>query len=222
MSGEFTRKKFDFYPYRLLESTNQINYVLDPWSQRTCLLSRPPQPGVLGKYGVSVSTDRTQTDIESDLFNINRKINDDPRTKYLPKDDLNAEPRVNFPELYFDRIETRLTDPAINLRGTGWFEDHVYEPLCLNPQDPERIFHPGMIYIPSRIIHKDNHRPLIKYPQEEKPLKGFATQYDIYNRNVKSCVDIENDICGVFNKPLNKNVFHPYKPSVYYQTPNKY
>lgn len=215
MSGEFTRKKYDFYDYRLLQSTNEINYTLDPWAQRTCNLSRPAQPGVLGKYGVSVSSDRTQTDIESDLFNINRKINDDPRTEYIPKTAPNSEPKVNFPENYFDTIDTRLTDPATNLKGTGWFEDHVYEPLCLNPQDPERIFHPGMVFIPSRIIHKDNHRPYLKYPMRQEALKGKANQYDIYDRNIQTCVPLENDVCGVFTKPLNNNVFYPRKPTDY-------
>lgn len=222
MSGEFTRKKFDYYPYRLLQSTNEVNYVLDPWAQRNCSLSRPAQPGVIGKYGVSVSKERTQTDVESDLFNINRKISDDPRSQYLPTDVIDAEPKINFPEEYFDRVDTRLTDPAVNLRGTGWFEDHVYEPLCLNPQDSGRIFHPGMVQIPSRIIHKDNHRPLLRYPIKEQPLKGCATQYDIYNQNINTCVPINNDLCGVFNKSLNKSVFSVRKPTDYYKTPLEY
>ena len=46
------------------------------------------------------------------------------------------------------------------MRGTGW---NRFVPLCKNPQ--ENITFPGEYLIPTRLVVKDNHRPLVKKPK---------------------------------------------------------
>ena len=58
--------------------------------------------------------------------------------------------------------ETRTTNPACNLRGTGW---NRWEWLCLDPQ--ERVEIPFDHNINNRILVKDNHRPCIPKPLDQ-------------------------------------------------------
>ena len=60
--------------------------------------------------------------------------------------------------------DTRTSNPACNLRGTGW---NRWEWLCLDPQ--ERIEMPFDYNIDNRIIVKDNHRPCIPTPVDPRP-----------------------------------------------------
>lgn len=55
--------------------------------------------------------------------------------------------------------DTRLSNPASNLRGTGV---NRFNPLCLDPQ--ANLFFPGAIEINSRLLCKDNHRPCVPNP----------------------------------------------------------
>ena len=67
---------------------------------------------------------------------------------------------VNFPKSHFPTEDTRLSNPAENLRGTGW---NRFDPLCKDPQ--HNIFFAGESMTPTRIIFKDNHRPSVVPPK---------------------------------------------------------
>ena len=60
--------------------------------------------------------------------------------------------------------DTRLSNPACNLRGTGI---NRWEWLCLNPQD--RVEIPFDNNISNRIVVKDNHRPCVPTPLNQQP-----------------------------------------------------
>jgi hypothetical protein len=60
--------------------------------------------------------------------------------------------------------DTRLVNPACNLRGTGF---NRWEWLCLNPQ--ERVEIPFDYNISNRLVVKDNHRPCVPKPLDVGP-----------------------------------------------------
>jgi hypothetical protein len=128
-------------------------------------------------------------DVESDLFNINRVASRCPHEKYNPdcpdcqcsnqgqpcgqggvagcsangkqmrkKGQMcNDNNLVDYPDCMFPVEPTRLSNPPSNLRGTGI---NRFEPLCLDPQ--YQITFPGNYQVPTRLVIKDNHRPI--YP----------------------------------------------------------
>jgi hypothetical protein len=59
--------------------------------------------------------------------------------------------------------DSRLSDPACNLRGTGFDR---WEWLCLNPQ--EKALVPFDYNISNRIVVKDNHRPCVPNPIDQR------------------------------------------------------
>lgn len=67
--------------------------------------------------------------------------------------------------------DTRLSNPACNLRGTGI---NRWEWLCMNPQD--RVEIPFDHNISNRLVVKDNHRPCVQYPSKPtaQPVAGAA------------------------------------------------
>ena len=72
---------------------------------------------------------------------------------------------TSFPDCNFlPQEETRISNPAGNLRGTGW---NRWEWLCLNPQD--RVEIPFDYNISNRILVKDNHRPCVPTPIDPVP-----------------------------------------------------
>jgi len=127
-------------------------------------------------------------DVESDLLNLNRPASNCVMEKYTPNCKSGScstgEPcgqgvsqgcnesglrntwnrpgdnnLVNFPRCHFPVDDTRLNNPASNLRGTGW---NRFDPLFMNPQ--EKVFFPGQMNIQTRTVMKDNHRPLLSKP----------------------------------------------------------
>jgi hypothetical protein len=103
---------------------------------------------------------------------------------------------VDFPVCRFGIEDTRLSNPPSTLRGTGV---NRFNPLCFNPQ--EKIFFPGELHIPSRIIMKDNHRPCIPSlniiskpplpPAEPLPCHKTTPTCDAFNQPM-----YQYDVCG--------------------------
>jgi len=125
-------------------------------------------------------------DVESDLLNLNRPSSNCPSNKYNPSCDTNActtgeicgqgvsqsckgtrtnwnrpgdNNLVSFPRCHFPVDDTRLNNPASNLRGTGW---NRFDPLFIDPQ--KKVFFPGLQNIDTRTLMKDNHRPKLARP----------------------------------------------------------
>ncbi len=66
---------------------------------------------------------------------------------------------TNFPRCHFPVDDTRLNNPASNLRGTGW---NRFDILFFNPQ--KDVFFPGELNTNTRMVMKDNHRAKIPNP----------------------------------------------------------
>jgi hypothetical protein len=66
---------------------------------------------------------------------------------------------IDFPTCYLPSEDTRLTNPASNLRESSV---NRFEPLCKDPQ--KNVFFPGIMMIPTRTVMKDNHRPCVPVP----------------------------------------------------------
>jgi hypothetical protein len=175
------------------ESTGPGNYMTGtPITKDTCYNDNPRV--INQKMGVSVNGQvdwrfySGPVDVESELFNINKRQSRCPSDKYIPNCKLDSctdgtpcgqgviescnnavKHPWNRPEdsnlvdqkkCTFPSDDTRLNNPASNLRGTGW---NRFVPLCKNPQ--ENITFPGEYLIPTRLVVKDNHRPLVKKPK---------------------------------------------------------
>ena len=70
---------------------------------------------------------------------------------------------THFKKCFVPTEDTRLSDPACNLRGTGF---NRWEWLCLNPQ--EKALVPFDYNISNRIVVKDNHRACIPKPIDQR------------------------------------------------------
>lgn len=66
---------------------------------------------------------------------------------------------IDYPMCYLPTEDTRLTNPASNLRESSV---NRFEPLCKDPQ--KNVFFPGICMIPTRTVMKDNHRPCVPIP----------------------------------------------------------
>lgn len=97
-------------------------------------------------------------DHESELFNIKNPSTKCPTKQYYPSACNNGTP-IGYGNCFKESDETRNSNPASNLRGTGW---NRWEILCKNPQ--EKALVPFDFNISNRLIVKDNHRPCIPRP----------------------------------------------------------
>lgn len=215
MAGSWERTKFDngAYEHYIKESTGPLLYQLDPNRYYNCKECRPQQPGYFGP-GVSISKRNTLVDVESELKNITRQTSRDPKKKYLPCK--KNEPPValnDLPACGPITDETRLSNPACNLRGTGTSQ-HVFLNLCQNPQ--EVFEHPGRILINDKQMAKDNCKPILPKPIDINPsLPSGAVKVVI----PKCCNDGNASTECVYTDPLNKYYENPHKYPVHIQKP---
>jgi hypothetical protein len=150
-----TRPKFDnFHQQDDMRITSySVRYQLDK-PEHNCPSSFPAEPSVRLQYsGASWPQGQWKTDIESDLFNINRlgnrvKNND---IQYNPETNkMNNTPLSSAQDLTLGVTYQRLYNPPCTLRATGW---NRWEHLHHNPQDNFET--PFDFFIPSRTQSKD-------------------------------------------------------------------
>lgn len=182
----FNRFKYDGEERKIYDSNNEktSNYFLaPPLSKEHCLQENPrimnQRSGVAmpreGEWRIGAGP----IDIESDLYNLQRVASRCPSKKYVPESDnlnrlgqnkLDGNDRlfdpfavnpqfVNFPCANFPTEDTRLINPACNLRGTGL---NRFEDLCLDPQYQTMM--PGKTNISVRMSTKDNFKPTLDMP----------------------------------------------------------
>lgn len=132
-----------------------------------CNAAFAPEPTIRQqKWGASQVDRYIKTDVESDLFNMNRTTTKAACGQYDPNDNrMNSAGKRNIKEASFPQTDSRLNDPPCTLRGTGW---NRWEWLCQNPQ--ETVMMPFDWYIPGRLLHKDAHRPCIPTPLSPHPV----------------------------------------------------
>ena len=162
----FNRLNYDTCAYRqnLYQSVGPGEYRLtEPPNLNEPCFAESPQIR-LQRQGVSVNPDKPLIDIDSELMNITRGASNCPSKKYIP--DGSQCGKVNKQEslqhgkdCYFTVEDTRISNPACNLRGTGW---NRWEWHCIDPQD--RVLMPFDYNINNRLVVKDNHRPCIPTP----------------------------------------------------------
>ena len=218
MSGTFERLKYDTegYEQALKRSTSQLAYQLYPGYMSSCDQTRPAQPGMLGKQGVSVSYTRPLIDIESDLFRINTRASKDSTKQYTPycpdmtnstdgypcgggvtKGSNNSQEKLHHfrPANNFTDY-TRSLNPPSTLRGTGI---NRFAPLSMDPQNPERWLQTAEIGINNRMVVKDNHIPCIPKPLNEQRLFPVGG---------KMPCDLTLPVCSNYTAPLHADYVH--------------
>jgi hypothetical protein len=197
MAGSWERSKFDNGEYEqyIKESTGPLLYQMDPNKFYNCKECLPKQPGYIGT-GVSISRKNTLVDVESELKNITRPVSRDPKKKYLP---CKKEVALNhLPSCEIVTDETRLTNPACNLRGTG-VSQHIFFNLCQDPQSV--IEHPGRILINDKQTAKDNHKPVLPCPI---PITPSLPSGNVVIQKPLCCPGSNPAIECVYTDPLSK------------------
>ncbi len=145
------------------ESTGPGNYMTKtPVLNTTCYNDNPRI--INQKSGASLNGNvdwrfySGPVDVESELLNITRKESRCPSKKYMPN---GHNPDIVSPkQCHFNVDDTRLNNPPSTLRGTGW---NRFTPLFKDPQ--ENVFFPGSMMTPTRLVVKDNHRPVVRNPK---------------------------------------------------------
>ena len=217
MAGQWERSKYDngAYEQYIKESTGPLLYQLDPNRYYNCKECRPNQPGYFGP-GVSISKKNTLVDVESELKNITRQSSRDPKKKFLPCKKTTPVSLNDLPACGPFTDETRLSNPACNLRGTGTSQ-HVFFNLCQNPQDLATIEHPGKILINDKQMAKDNHKPILPTPININP--------SLPPGNVKivmpTCCNDPKLEC-IYTDPLSKPYENTHKYPVHIQKSLEY
>lgn len=132
-----------------------------------CNATFAPEPTTrLQKWGDAQVDKFGKTDVESDLWNINRNTTKEVCGQYDPNDNrMNTAGKRPIKEASFPQTFNRLNDPPCTLRGSGW---NRFQWLCQNPQ--ENTMMPFDWFIPGRIVHKDAHRPCIPTPLSPEPV----------------------------------------------------
>lgn len=183
----FNRLDYDTcsYEHTLTESTGPGVYQLTtpPNTYKVCHSNDPRIR--LQTNGVSINKAADLIDIDSELIGISRNNTSCPTKKFIPKYVNNCQPnskvcidnkktKIEFDDCFTKTEDTRLSNPACNLRGTGW---NRWEWLPRNPQD--RLEKEFDNLISSKILAKDSHRPCIPNPLEQDnvyPEDGLITE----------------------------------------------
>jgi len=101
-------------------------------NQSACLA---PEPTIRAQKWAAtpINNNFTRTDVESDIFNINRPGSRIIGHQYNPYNNkVNAAKTTAPKECEFPQVFSRLVDPPCTGRGVGW---NRWEYLCQNPQD---------------------------------------------------------------------------------------
>jgi len=134
----------------------------------------PSAPTVrLQKFGNSLSKKISLIDIDSELHGITRKLSNCPSKKFKPCDgkvqygyECVQDNLQNFKDCFFTPDHTRLSNPPSTLNGTGW---NRWDWLWSDPQKaPLGLLYPFDTNINVRLLAKDNHRPCVPKPLNQK------------------------------------------------------
>jgi hypothetical protein len=155
-------------------TTGPGRYQLDAPPQY-CNASYAPEPTTrIQKWGAAQNGGYMKTDVESDLFNINRPTTKNVCGNYDPQnDEINQSSVVPVKEESFPNTFSRLVDPPCTLRASGI---NRWEWLCENPQ--EGVMIPFDWNITTRLQQKDQFRPCIPKPIDSAALVPAPSPYD--------------------------------------------
>ena len=189
----FSLSSYDLcsYKYQLAQEIGPGVYQLTrPDNQVVPVLPRDPR-FIAQTSGVSISKNTSLIDIDSELIGISRNLTRCPDRKYMPDGNASFQCGAQTGKVRngcqpFDKVcvdntevlkfadnglyseDTRLSNPACTLRGTGW---NTFSWLPMDPQ--ERVLHEFDYEINTKLLSKDNHRPCLPNPLD---------QYNVYPR----------------------------------------
>jgi len=131
------------------------------------------------KYGPNTCTLKTAVDDSSELQGLNYKSSKCNTDQYIPgtyssKGNCDTNTFVNPRACFAPREDTRLSNPASTLRGTG---HNRWEWLCTDPQE-QALEEFDRIPVNYKMVSKDNHVPLIETPQDQSVFFPDKTEYD--------------------------------------------
>ncbi len=167
-----------------------------------------PNPEVrLQKNGVSIE-DPTQerfyagpVDVESNLMGINGNQDYTLQSQCDNEDDQYAcvfgagGNKRNMDTCFLPTEDTRLSNPASNLRGSGI---NRFDPLCLNPQ--KGVIPQAQYNIPTRLVVKENFVPCVPTPAMntmlpvQQPLPSIPTMMGVQGAYTRPLY--QYDVCG--------------------------
>ena len=223
----FNRLKYDNCEIKKYnqESLGPGNYLYDtPLMCNNCLNVNPQI--INQKNGVSINSNvdwrfySGPVDVESDLFNINRKASSCPTNKYTPN--CNPDDCSNQGEICGAGVTETCSDSKNPLRNP-WnrpgdnnlvnfpncffpTEDtrlsnpstnlrgtgwNRFNPLCHDPQF--QVSFPGESMTSTRIVVKDNHRPSVVLPK--------VNDMNPYGE-LKPCPKVSPNVCGNYTESL--------------------
>ena len=207
------------YKQNLNQSVGPGNYHINPPNVGCDMCYPTNPKTRLQYSGGSIQKNTFMIDVDSEMQGLFRKNSRNPKKHYIPscKDTTctSGEPcgqgvegacksdktqyklgqragdqnLMHFKECYIPNEDTRLSNPACNLRGTGI---NRWDWLCLDPQ--ERIEMPFDWNISNRIIVKDNHRPIIPKP--------ISMVNSLPENKALPCEKTRNT-CGNFTQPAS-------------------
>lgn len=172
MSSSFNRLSYDIntYQFEVQQSVGPGDYVLGTPMPHCapCFSSDTRQQ--MGTTGGMDCVDRPLVDVDSELHGITRRATNCPTGKYAPGQgacqQMSAYPDCAAANRFaLPHEDTRLSNPPSTLRGRGW---NRWEWLCQNPQ--ERVLVPFDFNIDNRLVVKDNHRPHLATPLDQRPV----------------------------------------------------
>ncbi len=186
----FNRLDYDMcsYEHTLRESVGPGQYYLTT-PPVACGPCHPTDPKYrIQRQGVIPTGDQHSTDVSSDLRNTIRQGSKCPSKKHLPNENKDGSMCAETKNPYFKECDmpsqedTRITNPACNLRGTGW---NRWEWLPLDPQ--ERVHIPFDYNINNKLLVKDNHRPCLPKPIDVGPSLPKPKDNIEYPEIAKTC-----------------------------------
>ena len=193
----FNRLNYDdcTYKHLLRESIGPGDYLLN--TPRTdCDGCFFPSPDVImNGYGAGVC-EKEAIDVDSELIGITRKSTNCPAGKFIPSSKPFCNMKMPKDCTTLTREDTKLSNPPCTLRGTGW---NRWEWLCQNPQD--KALMPFDWNISNRLVVKDNHRPCVPQPLDQReslpPSTNDKIVYDWSSKYTQAFVDVVSPQLGV-------------------------
>jgi hypothetical protein len=181
-------------------TTGPGRYQLDAPPQYCDATYAPEPTTILQKWGDSQNAAFIKTDVESDLFNINRPTTKTICNQYDPAGNkMNNTPLTNMKEQSFPQTHTRLNDPPCTLRSSGW---NRWEWLCQNPQ--EKAMMPFDYEISTRLQQKDEFRPCIPTPTGSREVLPAPNAYEPETGFQGLEQDALNEYRAAVNRSVNK------------------
>jgi hypothetical protein len=178
-------------------TTGPGRYLLAP-PMNHCRASFADEPGmIVNGVPAAHKSKFGQTDVESDLRNLNRPLTECQTFAYRSGDSaVERDGLEERPISHFSKDYTQLTNPACTLRGSGMGINR-FEWLAVDPQ--QHIMTPFDTNVSARILVKDMHRPCVPTPLNQQKALPAPAHYTQPARAAVASTDLPPGV--LFNRP---------------------